>query len=494
MTQPTRLGFNLLFFGIAAVALGGLAWFLQQNHFVNDMALRRWATLLEVLDSPRIRPEYLGLLYPHGTFLALAPFHYLGPLDSAMAPTLVSVLFGAGLLALWSHHLQRAGQPPVFRILLVGLVVLHPAFLWGATSGSMGAISLGCFYLLYTAALRLIIRDDIHSFIVFGVLLAAFFFVEGASLYLSLALVPLLPLLAPRHILMSAPLSTFVILATPLLVVAFGWFYYNWLFFGTPLAFLQEAHTQLQGSAVEALPWLRIYGDQCLLPGLWTLGLTLAAFPAMVLLLGGLRQDSQRLVTALVLLFHPVVAVCLATEDRFLRHPLELVALVLAGIMAELAYLGPRPARARQGVVALLALGLFGGWAGFLLYPTPTMEAWRGAFLKPVTAPDHAGEIALGRWLGRHRGPTLLDDASGYRAIAARGDARGLIVPFEDRFQIELRLRQPTVEQVALPDPDSMVGLGDALNRRWPDFYQNGKPGYRLVYDYGGWRVWKRDA
>jgi hypothetical protein len=235
------------FSGAVATLLGVCAVWLLQNHFVNDLAFQRWAAIISVLDGTETRMEHLGLIYPHGPFYALIPFHLAGPLSSAAAPYFVSVLFAAALLALWNHHLSVGGFGRGLRWLLICLIVLHPALLWSATNGTHMAISLFMFYLLYVACLRMLSEEDARSFMMLGIVLALFFLVDGVTFFLFLALLPLLAIIAPRRLLIDAPWSVYVIIATPLAVVVAAWIFLNWVFHGSPWQFLTEPYSGFLG-------------------------------------------------------------------------------------------------------------------------------------------------------------------------------------------------------------------------------------------------------
>ena len=147
---------------------------------------------------------------------------------------------------------------------------------------------------------------------------------------------------------------------------------------------------------------------------------------------------------------------------------------------------------AKWALVGLLLAGTIGGWTCFLYQPTESMRQWSSALTGTVQNNHHQADIALGKWLEAHREPTLIDDRSAYRVIAARGDARELVSTLSNLFKIEMRRARPTIKQIAVPDPDSATGERDAINHRWPAFYERGADDYRLVYDYLGWRVWRR--
>lgn len=494
MTMHRTTG-NALFFWTVAALLSLCAVWLLHNHYINDLALQRWAAIISILDSTETRLEHLGLIYPHGPFYALIPFHLASPLDSAAAPYFVSVLFAAGLLALWNHHLTIGGFGRWLRWLLICLVMLHPALLWSATSGSHMAISLFMFYLLYIACLRMLSEEDTHSFILLGIVLALFFFVDSAAFFLFLALVPLLAIIAPRRLLLEAPWSVYVIIATPLAVMVVAWIFLNWMFHGSPWQFLTEPRSGFLGGRqlIEEIAWLRTYGGSWMMPSAVALIYTLVAYPAIALLLAQTAHGNPRRQRALIiLLFHPVIAVGLATSGIVLEHPMHIISLVIAGLMAEITTLESRRKHAMKWLILMLMLGVSGGWAVFLHAPTPEMQRWADALTRQSDVPLHSGDIALGHWLAEHRAPTLIDNNSGYRVIVALSDARDLVLPFSDEFKLQLRRRRPDIELVAVPDPRSPHGARDAINLRYPQLYERGFEGWLIVYDHDGWRVWQR--
>jgi hypothetical protein len=42
---------------------------------------------------------------------------------------------------------------------------------------------------------------------------------------------------------------------------------------------------------------------------------------------------------------------------------------------------------------------------------------------------------------------------------------------------------------VAVPDPQSITGANDRLNKTFPALYRHGAPGYRVVYQNTTWRL-----
>lgn len=470
-----------------------LLW-LWQNYYFSDETIRIWSKLIGVLDSQELKLENFGLIYPHATYFILTPFHYLGSFDSPLSSYFVTVLFASGLIVLWNRHLRLAGHEATFRSMMILLIVLHPAVLWSATSGTLASISLICFYLLYISTIKMIYKQDIHAFMTIGVVLAVFYFVDEVTLYLFIALIPLLVMIVPRVILINAPASAYVILATPLLVVVLGWMYFNWIFYGSALAFVNDPNSGFLGGRHHILDsqWLRTMGGSWAMPLVYAVFMLIICHPVILLLLAQIQTSSQHFNAAIVLLLHPIVAIGFATYDFFLSHPLEIIFLVIAGVMAELTIIDARKRKMKWMILGALFLGMTGSWLLFLWQPTPSMQQWTTA-LAGVSQPDsHKGDRSLGKWLQNHDYETLIDDRSAFRVMVAQGNARNLIMPFEDQFKIELRRTSPTAPQIAIPDPNSQNGRRDRINNRWPELFDRGTDQYKLVYDHQGWRVWRR--
>lgn len=486
---------SLAIFLIAAVAFSGIVLWLLHHQYGNDFALSRWAKVVEVLGAEQFRFEYLGLLYPHFPIYALIPFYHLPGLRDVAAPYLLSVLIGAGLLALWNQHLAQKGYGLGLRLLLIALVAVHPFFLWSMTTGSQNALSLVMFYLLYLAISRLIHEQDTRSFIALAVVLAVYFFVDERTSYLFIGLLPLIPLIVPRRMLAESITSVYVIIAAPLLIVMLSWAYLSWIFQDDAWVFLSSPASAFRGAFADApyVPWLRLYGGTYLASLAAILVTAALAFPVLLWLLYHSARHALLLRATIVLFAHPIIAATLASANYFLAHPADMLFLFGAGYMAGTVLIPRESPKARAIMLVLLVAGCIGGWATFLMTPTADMDRWQQALRTRLPDSAYDADRELARWLDWSSAPTLIDDRLGYRAVAFRSDTSGLILPFSKEFKLALMQRPLTVPQVAVPDPRPGLGGQDLINQRFPELYQKGLPGYRLVYDHGHWRVYRRN-
>ena len=185
---------NYLLFLLILLLLGTCTIWLMSNNYVNEYSLSRWSKVLAILSAPQIRLEHFGLVYPHFPIYVLMPFYYLPQMDTGAAPYLASTLIGVGLLMLWNAHLRAKRYSPASRFVLIVLVAFHPCFLWAVTSNTQHALSLVMFYLLYLSVARLVKEQDVRSFLMLGLVLAIYFFVDDRTFYMFIALLPLFPL------------------------------------------------------------------------------------------------------------------------------------------------------------------------------------------------------------------------------------------------------------------------------------------------------------
>lgn len=479
-------------FAMIAGGFGVISAWLLQNNYANDASLYNWATVQAILDAESLRMENLGFERPHGPILALAPLHLI-PGMQAFSPYVLSVLTSALLLTLWHRHLAQHGFSLTKRVLLLALMAMHPAVLWSATSGGGGAIALLLFYLLYRSCLRMIYEQDIRSFIALGLVLAGFAYFNVVSIYLFVALLPLLLFIVPIPLLRESPFSVYIIIGMPLLIVVVSWIYFNWIFLGEPWAFLDADDSEFLGARAraETLPWLMDFGGEFAKPLVIGLAYALVGYPVLLYLLWRSQREGRQLRISLVLMYHPVISIAIATFTYFLASPLQITTLMIAGVMAEVTRQECLKYRCWGALLVLLVIGLGSSWYMYLKDDYSHLDSWSIALNSPQQH-SYAGDVAVGKWLSENRMPTLIDLRSGYRAIVARGDAKGLLLPTSHMYRLAMRSERPMVEQIAVPDPVTTQGKRDEINVRFPSLYESGLTDYKLVYNRDGWRVYRR--
>ncbi|MBA4742576.1 MAG: hypothetical protein H2060_07705 [Azoarcus sp.] len=468
-------------------------WILDHG-YASEQALFRWSQITMALDASELHLESIGLVYPHAPLYLLAPFYYLPGLATPFAPYLASVLTGGALLTLWYHHLRLRSFPLFTATAMVLLVAMHPVFLWAATGGTEKTLSLLVFYLMCVACVRLLRVGDVRSIIMLGAVLALYFFVDERTAFLFMALLPMLPFLAPMRMLRASMLSTFLLISLPSVIAVLSWVYLNWLFHGDPLHFLTSPESAFIGArqSIHETPWLKAYGGEFFEALGATTLMALLTIPAFGWVLYRLRARRRMLVGMIILGLHPVLAAALATKSYFVEHPLDFVFLALAAFMSAMLLIPKAWSRKPLAPICWLLVSWFGGWMALDVMPTRDMSSWRNAASGIEQRISGQAESRVGRWLDRNRLTTLIDNRSGYQVIAARGDSDDLWLPFMHEFKLAERMRLAGAEQVVVIDPSHPRATRDRITSRYPSLYGGGQPGYALVLDEPPWRVYRR--
>lgn len=494
--RPVRSRSAAIWIWAALTALVGAVtvWVLAHG-YLNDAALFRWAQISTTLSAPELRLENLGLLYPHVPIYLLAPFYFLPGLASPFAPYIASTVIGATLLAVWFHHLRQRRYSTGAAALMVLLVAVHPLFLWVTTSGTEKALSLLTFYLLCVACVRLLRIGDVRSIIMLGGLLALYFFVDERTIFLFLALLPMLVFLAPLRMLHTSLASAYLLISLPIVVSVLAWIYLNWLFHGDPWLFLTSAESAFVGVSreVEHVRWLRVYGGDFFRPLGAATVLALITLPVLGWALWQLRTRRRVLLGISVLSLHPILATALASKTFFLEHAFEMLFLMIAGSMAALLMLPKVWARRPTVPVLWLFAAVVGGWITFGASPDDELRLWRTAISGDSQNEAYAADARVGQWLAENRSTTLIDSRSAYRVVVAYGEPQGLLLPFMPEFKLAERLGQIQAEQVVVIDPAHQLALRDRITQAFPTLYEGGQSGYTLALDDPPWRVYKRN-
>ncbi|MCF6235757.1 MAG: hypothetical protein L3J70_05190 [Gammaproteobacteria bacterium] len=479
----------LLLLGVLLVVL--CAW-LTGNNFNSEVALRDWVKVIGVLDADEFRLEHLGLNTPHLPLYLLMPFAWLLENSLGIVPYLLSSLLIALLLTIWNHQLRHTELVLWQRTLLLMLILLQVPLLWAATTGGHIALTLLVFYFVCQACLRMNFQADLRSFIMLGLSLGLLFFVDAMALFIFIALFPFFAVIAPQRIFREAPLSMYIVIAIPLGVAVITWGYLGWIFEGRVSNFIYQPGSTFLGAWQHAAdsPWLIRYGGQWFASLGAAFMLLLVYFPVVFLLLGLVAKRKNHLKISLTLILVPLIAITFATSKFYLERPIDMLALVIVGIMVQLSIIQIRKGWKFSAVVLLLVAGGVSGWYNFLQMSDPAVHDWRKALFASLDN-THAADIALGQFLSRHRGETLIDDFTAYRVIAARGDAENIALPRSDLFKLQVRRQVPDITYIVVPDPRVGQGGWDRINKHFPDLYASGMKNYQQVYDNQGWRVFK---
>jgi hypothetical protein len=139
-------------------------------------------------------------------------------------------------------------------------------------------------------------------------------------------------------------------------------------------------------------------------------------------------------------------------------------------------------------ICILLLAGVAGGGVVVSAYAAPPSAQREAA----AQAAARTGTLQIAEILQRAEG-LLIDTNAHPEFVGARGTAKGLVVPGEPEFEVQLQARRLTSPFIAVSEPGSSP-VPDRLNVTFPYLYASGAPGYHLLYRQQGWRVYARRA
>ncbi|MGH8441713.1 MAG: hypothetical protein ACRETF_02295 [Nevskiaceae bacterium] len=478
------------YFVFWAALFTALALWLLSRNYVNDGALWSWSTVIASLDAPQGGFNRFVLLYPQVQYYLVTMLSLIPGLKTPQAPYLISAVAAAGLLTHFTFRLRRAGVPGPMVAAVVLLTAANPVFLWGATNGGGEMLGITLYYVLGLSMIVLRYSHSLHSHILLGVVLLLFFITDARSVYLSLTLLPLLPLVVQRHIMAINPVAPVFVLYCPLVFMIGIWLALNWIYTGDSLAFLKDPASPFLGARISSdyLPWRAAFGNHFWAATAISGLLLLICYPVLLMVQMQPMRRTRVWAAGVALAGMPVFASGLATWAEFTQSPADILVLVMGGVMA-LQTTGLMLRERPVAVLALMAAGMIGSLALFQTYPGVGMAGWFDAFAGRTVEYPRQGDLELGLWL-RNQDGVMIDESTAYAAIAARGGAEGLVLTFSDRFKEGVNSGRPVTHWIAVPSPQRDPRQVDLINRYYPKLYTLGMTGYTLIYDRAGWRVY----
>lgn len=418
--------------------------------------------------------------YPPLTFLPVAGLQWLTGMPGASMAGLLSALLAGGLAGLWLHGLLRAGYGAPAAIGLAGLLTCNPLFLRALAAGPEGMFTLWGVWLFASSLSSLRNSGGVNDLMLCSASLILLVFTGPLGTAYALFAIPFLMLGMPTDIRLRSHLSIYLMLLFPVLFSLLGFSFTNWMLRHDALAFLPENLAEPDWPVAEQ--WKTASAA------------ILLAVAAVPIVLGQfILVRTRRLVQAPAFaLLGALIVMGVAAVPGEATDSLALALIPAVPTAAVCAIRWPRHPHRSARVALLLMLGMAG--AAFVLTAdhSPANLRFRNAIQghPPPPSPVSA-DRRLGMFLAKRSG--VMIDATAYPAvIAARGYADGLVTPADTGFVLAQLRRRVDASEVAVKAPDP-ARTADAINRIMPELYASGAPGYRLVYDHEGWRVWSRE-
>jgi hypothetical protein len=474
-----------LFAFVAILTLSAVA---VRNGLLADDALRLWAGASTAADG-QVPIGRIVAAYPTLPFLTTTLVAWLAPADTP-APALVAASLLALIAAFCFLSFCRVGLPTAVAGIATVLVAFHPALLRAVVAGPSDMFLAAFLLMLCLALYNLRARSGTAEVMGVGLALMGLAFSHPLGAAFAFAAVPFLAFAVRPALVASAPFNVVVALVFPTFFAVAAFSYVSWIFPGDGWSFFAAPAESLSiwTAAVE-----RVFGNG--LSGFLTLDSSLAmgaalalGAPLAVVMLALVYRRRQLVVPGLVFAAIAIAATALSVLSGFFGDPTAIV--VAAPVLAAAVIIRVPVVRERLGLtIALLVLGWLGGLMGLTIVDPITLSHFH-----LVAERGGSGRLdalaAGGAATGRDGVLADVDNAPAF--VLGRGRARGILGPQSEPFALALLFARIDTPFVAVPDPQSEIGVSDRLDKAFPSLFRNGAPGYRVIYQNNTWRVFAR--
>ena len=513
----TRLSLDLswfIFVFVLVFELGAGYYFNYINGMIMGDAASRVANAFYVLYIQPAHLASIGFVWNPLPSLLELPFMLFVPLfkpmaTAALAGVIVTSLFAAGTAVLIYKNCTHFNVPTWVTFALLALYVFNPfIFIYGFNG--MSEVMFIFFIVLTITQLVQWIYDEspIHLFWI-GVALALAFLIryEAIAFAAAVFLAVLFFMLRKRYYSRNKKSvrfyfeGTVLVVFVPLVASVVLWILANWIFMGDPLYFLtseysNEAYTETSlGSDILSLQW-NITGVL-----LYALKMSVYFIPLTVVILF-IRLFDKRLFQWETLMFLVLVLGITAFESlmllrgasygwlRFFVYPLPIA---VAWLPYELEKLKGRSPVFKNvaATFCCLALAISMVLTGLTLKnPEIAREEYSTYFAESSNDLDLQAEIAA--YINEYYADSvfLMDSYHTWYVILNMDSTDKVITTCSYTFKEAVE--DPVefdVQYILLVDPE--IGVADAINKYYPDLYENGADWCTLEKDFGDYRLYK---
>jgi membrane protein XagC len=455
-----------------------------------DDAVMLWAGAITAGDGGMSIGQ-ITAAYPTIPFLASTLIE-LVTANGAPAPELLAAGIGGLLACAWYLSLRAVGLSLLAAGVTTLLLIFHPGLLWPAVTGPSEILLVVFLYLLGGALYDLRARSGVSEVMAVGLALVGLAFSHPMGAAIAFAATPFLIFVVRPALVANSAINVVLTLVFPTVFSAAAFAYVSWVFPGSGWSFLIAP---AEGISTWTASFTRgvggaITGVIALDAGIAFAFAFVLSAPAVVVAMIWVFRRRPLVVPALVLFATTVAAVVVAVATGLFGDPVAVTA--VPPVLAAIVMMRVPDVRTRLGVVLpLLAIGWIGGAIAFAVVDR-RIAAQVGAVLARASAdPARTDALDLGGAIIAHDG-VLVDSVNAPAVVVGRGSATGLITPPDENFGLAILLSTISTPFVAVPDPQSNVGAQDRLNKAFPQLYQRGPPGYRLVYHNANWRLFGR--
>jgi hypothetical protein len=416
--------------------------------------------------------------YPPLPLLVTLPFGFLS--GFGVQPAIAAVVMLAGIWGTTLYYCFRGeAARPAVAFLIACSLALNPLLLSALVAGPGAMLLIIGVTMLGFGLFGMSGEAAAPDAIMCAVALCLIAFAHPFGLFVVLASLPGLALTAPPALLSRTPHNLFLILLFPVGFGLLSFAYVRWTLGSDAFAYIHAAIGPVQPDelAEPVRPAVLV-------------SLALAAFaiatPVVVAFLYWGRKRAFQLWPVAALITTALLAAGLQVIARNQADvPLTLSICLPIAALCSLEAVKERP----HAVLFLLLIG----WVGALLLVTALPQGFTHASpRRAVASAEQDQTVILKRKLCSLKG-VLVDTRAHPQLAQLCGTAQGFVSAGEADFDIQIQSRRLTSEFVLAAAP-YVTSKFDLVAHTFPDLYRHGAPGYRLIYDEGGWRLYSRPA
>jgi hypothetical protein len=473
---------------LAFLATLVLAAVAVRNGLVADDTLRLWAGASTAADG-QVPIGRIVAGYPTLPFFATTLFAWFAPAGTP-APALVAAAAFSLVVAFCFLSFLRAGFHYVVAVVATLLIAFHPALL-RAVIGGPADMFLAVFLLMLCLGLfNLRARSGTTEMMAVGLTLMALAFAHPVGAALAFAAIPFLAFAVRPLLVARSASNVIIVLIFPSLFMVSAFAYVSWVFpgdgwtfFAAPtqsLSLWRAAVARIFGNGLSGIPAL----DASLAMGA---ALAIGA-PVTMAMLARVYRRRVLIAPAAVFVGTAIAATAICVASGFFGDPAAIV--VAAPVLAAAVLIRVPVAREHAlFVTVLLVLGWLGGFLSLALVDPITVNRLQTALEQSPS--ERLDAIAAGGAFAEREG-VLVDTDNAPALVLGRGGARGNFGPSSEPFALALLFARIDTPFVAVPDPQSVTGANDHLNRAFPSLFHEGLAGYRVIYQNNTWRLFEK--
>jgi membrane protein XagC len=470
---------------VAALMLASLT--IGAGLIPND-TISLWAGAIVAGDG-KLSIGHVVAAYPTLPFLASATLEWITH-GVAPAPMLLAACL-VGLLAGWWFVSFRAkGLPLIAAAAATALLIFHPALLRAAMAGPSEMLVAVFLFMFGNALFDLRARGAAPEVMIVALSLMGLAFSHPMGAAIACAAVPYLVFAVRPALVANSALNVVLTLIFPTVFSVGAFTYISWVFPGNGWSFYSAPSQSLTAWAtgVADLFGGGFTGIHAIDAGFaFALALVLGA-PLSLIVAYHVRRRAPLIAPTLVLAATSVTAAAISVATGWFGDPAAVA--VIAPVLCAILIVRIPFAREDLGrLIGLLLLGWIGGVLALGLVDPRAVAQFGGAAAQADV--ERVAALNIGRaTIGRSG--VLVDTDNAPALVIGRGDARGLLPPTAEQFDLALLFGRLDAPFVAVPDPASATGATDRIDRNFPTLYRHGAPGYRLIFENAIWRLYGR--